>query len=223
MTRPIYLTKRLNAASSNVLGTVTAQTSISTFAISLLSSITLDTPRRIQFASSVNVSSAITFILTGVIEGGGIKTEQFYSSTGAAITTLDYQQVNSVSISSATGIPFTIGTNNTGGTRWCVVDQVLGGPLSGNITFSSSSNSMTGSLEWTMDDPIGNYPIVTPLNQFPQPTVLVSSILAGVTGNTDGIINVDGQIPIPAYAYRLTITSSSSTAGQVWATVLQQG
>lgn len=223
MTRPIYLSKTLNTASSNVLGSVTAQTSVSTFAISLLSSITLDTPRRIQFASSVAVSSGITFIVTGIIEGGGTKTEQIFSSTGAAITTLDFQKVTSVSISSATGIPLTIGTNNIGGTRWCITDQVMGGPLAGNITFSSSSNSMSASLEWTMDDPLGNFPIATPLNQFPAPTVLVSSILSGVTGATDGIINVDGQIPIPAYAYRLTITSSSSSAGTVWATVLQQG
>lgn len=220
MTRPIYLSKSLNIASSNVFGSIS---SAATPVLTLLTSITLDTPRRIQFASSANISSGIPFIVTGTIEGGGTKTEQIFSSTGAAITTLDFLTIKSVSYGNTASLPITIGTNNTGGTRWCVTDQILGGPLTGNITFSSSANGMTGSLEWTVDDPVGVFPIVNPGNPFPQPTVLVSSILGGVSGATDGIINVDGQIPIPAYAYRLTITSSSSGAGTVYATVLQQG
>lgn len=223
MTRPLYFSKNLAAASSNILGSITAQTSVSTFAISLLSSITLDTPRRIQFASSVAVSSAISIIVTGVIEGGGIKTEQIFSSTGAAITTLDFQRVTSVTTSCATAIPLTIGTNNTGGTRWIVADQILGGTIGCDITFSSSSNGMTGSAEWTLDDPTGVFPIVNPGNPYPQPTVMVSSVLSAVTGMTAGGVNLDGQMFVPCFAYRLTATSSSSGAGNVYATFLQQG
>lgn len=225
MTQPIYFSKSLVAASSNILGSITSGASnTAIFTTTLLSSITLDTPRRIQLASSVNVSSGMTFTLTGIIEGGGAKTESFFSSTGAAITTLDYQKITSISVSSTPNIPFTIGTNTTGGTSWRILDYAHGGPVGGTITFSSSSNSMTGSLEWTLDDPGGNWPIIRPGIQFPQPVPWGSSgPLTAATGAVQGLINLEGTLYTPAYAVRLTITSSSSTAGTVYATVLEQG
>lgn len=217
MYRPIYLNKNLVVASSTGLG------SISSAAVPVVTIKTsaLDTPRRIQFSSTGgNVSSGVTFTVTGTIEGGGTKTETVFASTGAAITTLDYLTLTSVLVSCAT-LPISIGTNNTGGTRWVVVDEFGMDPINGSITFSSSSNGMTGSLEWTMDDPTGVWPISRLGQAFPQPTVWISSIVNNVSAATEGIINIDGQLPVPVSAVRLTITSSSSSAGTVYATILQ--
>lgn len=222
MTRPIYVNKNLAAASSNVLGSISSATG----AITLnTSGQPLDTPRRISIQSSVNISSGVTFTITGTVEGGGTKTETFYSSTGAAITSVDFLTVTSVSMSSvpAAGIPMTIGTNTTGGTRWIIADQILGGAIMGAITFSSSNNGMTATAEWTLDDPTNIYPITRLGQPFPQPTVWNSSMLNGVSTAANGIVNIDGQVITPAFAYRLTITSSSSGAGTVYATFLQQG
>lgn len=224
MTRPIYLSKSLNTASSNLLGSITSGASnTAVYTTTVLSSITLDTPRRIAFQSSVNISSAMTFTVTGTVEGGTTKTEQIYSSTGAAITTVDFLTLTSVSVSSTPNVPFTIGTVPIGGTRWVVTDQILGGPIMCALTFSSSSNSMTGTAEWTLDDPTGIFPISRTGQLYPQPTVYISSMVTAATGITNGIVNIDGQIATPAFAYRLTITSTSSGAGTVYATFLQQG
>lgn len=217
MYRPIYLTKSLVTASSTGLGSISsAATPVVTVKTSAL-----DTARRIQFSSTGgNISSGVTFTVTGTIEGGGTKIESIFSSTGAAITTLDFLSITSVVVSCGT-LPISIGTNTTGGTRWVVVDEYGMDPINGSITFSSSSNSMTGSLEWTMDDPLGLFPITRLGQPYPQPTVWISSIVNGVTGATEGIINIDGQLPVPVSAVRLTITSSSSGAGTVYATILQ--
>lgn len=219
MTRPIYLSKTLAAASSNLLGSISSATQ----AVTINSSgQPLDTPRRIMIASSVSVSSGITFTVTGTIEGGGVKRETIFASTGVALTTLDFLTVTSVSISSATGLPFTIGTTALGGTRWVVADSVLGGPIGATITLSSSSVAMTGTMEWTHDDPTGSWPITRLGQPYPQPTVWTSSSLNAVNTATHGLVNGDVAGTLPVYAYRLTVASTVPT-GTVYATVLQNG
>jgi hypothetical protein len=217
--QPIYLSKSLATASSTGLGSVS---SAATPVITIKTS-ALDTARRIAFSSSASVSSGVTFTVTGTIEGGGTKTETVIASTGAAVTTLDYLTITSVSVSCAS-LPIVIGTVPLGGTTWHISAGNPPGPIGGTITFSSSSNSMTGMLEWTHDDPTGTWPIIKPGVAFPQPTVWVSSVFSGgVNTATHGTVNAEGSEYIPVYAYRLTITSSSSTAGTVFATVLEPG
>lgn len=222
MTRPLYFSKSLVTASSTGLGSVSSATPT----VVTLKTSALDTPRRIIFSSTGgSISSGVTITVTGTIEGGGTKVEQIAATSttaGAAITTLDFQTITSVAVSCGT-LPISIGTNNVGGTRWVVADQVLGGAIGCDITFSSSAGPITASAEWTLDDPTGIYPISTPGVANPQPTVMVSSVLSAVNTMTAGVVNLDGNVVVPIFAYRLTITSSSSTAGTAYATFLQQG
>lgn len=223
MTQPIYVSKYLVTANASNLGSISTAASP---AVTLNSSLfPLAVSRRIQLSSTTSISSGLFFTITGTIDGGGVKTETIYSSTGAAISTLDYLTVTSVYVSSGPlASPISIGTNNTGGTQWHVLDYSRGGPVGGTITFSSSSNGMTGSLDWTMDDPTGTWPIQRIGIAYPQPIVWGSSgPLTGATGAVQGLVNLEGSYITPAYAWRLTITSSSSAAGVVYATVLEQG
>lgn len=223
MTQPLYASKSLVTANASNLGSISTVTPA---VVTLNSSLfPLDTARRIQLSSTTSISSGFFFTITGTIEGGGTKTETIFASTGAAISTWDFLTVTSVTVSSSPlASPISIGTNNIGGTPWHVLDYAIGGPVAGTITFSSSSNGMVGNLEWTLDDPTGTWPIVRPGVSNPAPVPWGSSgPLTGATGAVQGLVNLEGSLYTPAYACRLTITSSSSTAGTVYATILEQG
>lgn len=221
--QPIYVSKRLSAASSNGLGSVsTAAPSVVTLNSSLL-----DTGRRIVFYSTADAST-MTFTVTGI---GSQRSKSFSetvvgstASGVAATTTSDFLQVTSVAVSSNANIPFLIGTSSVGGTQWHLTNWQGTPPmqLGGMISLSSSANGMTGRIDITMDDPTLSYPCP---NHGPVPAVFNSSSPIGqiCSTNTWGIVNGDGNTLVPIVAWRLTITSSSSGAGEVYASIIQAG
>lgn len=217
---PIYVQKQLAIASSNGVGSIsTAATSVIT-----LNTSTFDTARRIQFTSTAS-SSSVTYTIVGVIEGGGTKTETLVgSSVGAAVYSLwDYTSITSIRISSNLNIATLIGTSSIGGTPWKVAEGMEPTQsLTGALQFSSSGNGMTASYDFTMDDPTqAAYP--DPYHTVPQVFNSTSPVGVAASTNAFGLIAVDGNAILPFYAWRLTITSSSSSAGTVYGTVMQSG
>lgn len=215
-----YVSKSLAAASSNGLGSIsTAATSVVT-----LNTSNLDTARRIVFYSTAG-SSTVTYTVKGIIEGGGTQTETVIGSStaGTAATTLwDYQSVTSVSVSSNMNIAAIIGTSSVGGTPWRLTDWDKDPiQLSAAITFSTSNNGMTGQIDITIDDPTSIYD--NPFRTVPIPFNSTSPVGTAASTNSIGIVNVDGSAIYPVAAWRLTITSSSSSAGTVYANVMQAG
>lgn len=218
--QPIYVSKNLSAASSNGLGSVsTAATSVVT-----LNTSALDTGRRIVFYSTADAST-MTFTVTGY---GDQRTKAFSETvTGstasglAATTTSDFNQLTSVSVSSNANIPFLIGTSSVGGTQWKLTNWQGAPPMQigAALVFSTSANGMTGQIDFTMSDPTQTFP------NGAVPTVFNSTTHVSVAASTNtwGIVNADGQNLTPVAAWRLTITSSSSGAGTVSATVIQAG
>lgn len=217
---PIYVSKQLSLASSNGVGSIsTAAASVVT-----LNTSTFDTARRLQFTSTAS-SSSVTYTLTGVIEGGGIKTETLVgSSVGAAVyTAWDYISVKSVTVSSNLNIATQIGTSSIGGTPWKITESMESlQSLGGALQFSSSGNGMTAQFDFTMDDPTAAfYP--DPYHVSPQVFNSTSPVGTAASTNSFGVIAVDGNTLVPLYAWRMTITSSSSSAGTVYGTVVQSG
>lgn len=218
--QPIYVSKNLTAASSNGLGSVsTAATSVVT-----LNTSALDTGRRIVFYSTAD-GSAMTFAVTGY---GDQRTAAFSESVRgstasglAATTTSDFSRLTSVSVSSNANIPFLIGTSSVGGTQWKLTNWYGQPPMQigAALVFSTSANGVTGQIDLTMDDPTQVFP------NGAVPTVFNSTAHGSVAASTNtwGIVNLDVNTLTPVAAWRLTITSSSSGAGTVSATVMQAG
>ena len=213
--------KLLVALSSKGLGGIsTTATPVTT-----INSSALDTARRIAIFSTASTSTSITFVLTGVIEGGGTKVETIIGATNAnllANSQWDYTNLTSVVSSSAPNAPFWFGTSSIGGFPWRLADWTkTPQDISGQITFSTSANSMSGRFDVTLDDPTG----VTVGTASP-PNVFNSTSLVGVQASTNSFdrlaVNPAGT-PFPIAAWRLTITSSSTSAGSVSGAVFQGG
>ncbi len=212
--------KLLVALSSAGLGSVsTAPTPVTT-----LNTSNMDTHRRVAiFSTAGSTSMAVT--ITGIIEGGGTRTEVIIGSSTANTqinSVWDYISLVSVTTSSAPNIIVSIGTSSMAGTSWKLTDwNKTPQDLSGYITFSTSANSMSGRFDVTLDDPTS----VTARTASP-PNVFNSTSLVGVQASTNSYdklaVNATG-VSIPVAAWRLTITSSSTSAGSVSAGVMQAG
>lgn len=219
--QPTYVSKTLIAASSNGIGSVsTAATSVVT-----VNSSVLDTSRRIVFYSTADASSMdFTVFGYGSSLSATLQSEVVIGSTAsglAATTTSDFYKVTSVTISTNANIPFLIGTSSVGGTPWQITDwhgspSVIGAAL----TFTTSANGMTGSIELTMDDPTNTYP--NPNLTVPGVIRSTSHVVAAST-TSFGIANVDANSFFPVSAWRMTLTSSSSAAGSLYGTVIVTG
>jgi hypothetical protein len=165
--------------------------------------------------------------VTGIIEGGGTRTEIVIGSSSANVqinSVWDYVSLTSVTASSAPNIPVWFGTSSMGGTPWKLCDwNKTPQELSGYITLSTSANTMSGQFDVTLDDPtftIGRNPSIT------VPAVFNSTSVVGAAASTNsfGPLNVNAAgIPFPVAAWRLTITSSSTSAGSVSGAVMQAG
>lgn len=224
--QPIYVSKTLSAASSNGIGSVsTAVPSVVT-----LNTSNLDTGRRIVFTSTAADTSSLIIAFTGLGEQRSkVFSESVKGSTAGAgtlaTTTSDFLSVQSISISSNANIPILIGTSSVGGTQWKLANWHISPQiLSAGLTFSSTTLSVSGSIEFTNDDPTLVYANPT---SGAVPTVFTStSHVSGPssiapTGPAWGAVNNDGAVSAPIAAWRLTITSTSS--GSVFASVIQAG
>ncbi len=215
---PIYVTKNLATGSSTGLGTFS-----SAGTVTLLTSITLATGRRIIVWGSSALGASV--VLTGLSETGTPLSETVATSTtpATAVESIqDFTALTAVTVSCAQASTTAyIGTSSRGGTPWTVVDTTRN-PI--NLSFlldiTSPSTVVIASFEYAMD-----YPSYNPQTQLwngatsptrgPVPTI--SSLGSSVTADTAGAITS------PISAWRITLTSSSSGAGSVGATVIQSG
>lgn len=219
--QPIYVSKTLGAFSSNGIGSIsTAVPSVVTINTS-----NLDTGRRIVFTSTADASS-LTLTFTGKGESRNASfSESVKGSTASGVnatTTSDFISLSSVTISSNANIPILIGTSSAGGTQWKLTNwQIAPLVVGAALTFSSTAAAATGSIEFTMDDPTQVYPNPSSA-AVPAVFTSTSHVSTPCSTNSWGIVNNDGQAQTPIAAWRLTVTSTS-TSTQVAATVLQAG
>jgi hypothetical protein len=219
MSTPTYITKSLLAASSTSIG------SFSSAGVVTLSCVTLDTARRISVASASALGQ--TFTIFGLNQTGNAISESIATSSAVAgtpgVTTQDFIKVTNVTISSAlsSGGGGIIGTNTQGGTPWNPINTIPSPTaVSFNLAVTSASTVVAASFETTFD-----YPSYDPRSNTwgggspttgPRPTI--SSLGSTVTSS-----GTTGILTNAFAAWRVTITSSSSSAGSVLATVLQSG
>ena len=230
MSNPVYVSKNLVAASSTGIGTLSsAATTVAT-----LNTSSLGTQRRITIWSTGSTLAGFTFTVIGTRDGGGTLQESITgpTSNAAVATTQDFLTVTSVLASSA---PLTntatIGTNTQGGTPWQSVNVMVTLPMQigGALTFSTTTSSMVGQIDLTMDNPFLPPPaqvgggMLYPVNAVP--ISFVSTVFSsGTLSNTLGAINAVGSAGmIPVTAWRLTLTSTSSGAGTVSVAAVQAG
>jgi hypothetical protein len=239
------LTKALSASSSNTLGSfssaaTTLYTSGANFTVGTASGAVatpLDTQRRIALWSTAADQSSLLVTLTGLNDNGDIVKESIIGSTAASTitrtTVQDFATVTSVSFSSA---PLEgalhIATNTKGGTPWILADTWRDPfSLGAVITLSSTVNSMAANFEITTEDITQSY--------VPGPTKVISTspsvtvpwyptpVISQVAGSTFLSTAIDaatlGVFTAPFAAWRVTLTSSSSTAGAAGIEVLQAG
>lgn len=218
--QPIYVTKNLAAASSTSIGSIsTAAGGTVTLSCALL-----DTARRITVTCAS--LSGPNYVVTGLNQSLNQISETIVPSTtvgSAATTTQDFIKVTSVllscSVTNSSG-GFLIGTSSQGGTPWRVVDTTRNPVnLQFGIDITSPTTAVLVSFEYTYDYP--NYNPVTGLWDGRAPTggpvPTISSLGSSVSLDTIGNINY------PIVAWRITLSSSSSGAGSVAASVLQAG
>lgn len=144
--------KLLVALSSKGLGGI----STATTPVTTINSSNMDTARRVAIFSTAG-STSMSLVVTGVIEGGGTKTEVMIGSSSANTTinsVWDYVSLTSVTASSNANIPIWFGTSSIAGTPWKLTDwNKTPQELSGYVTLSTSANSMSGQFDVTLDDP----------------------------------------------------------------------
>ena len=211
--QPIIVTKNISAASSAGIGTFSsAETSVT------VNSSSLGTARRIIVWGSTSV--ATTFTITGT-NGAGLPLSEVItgSSVGAAVaTTQDFLTVTSVTLASVVASTAGyVGTNTQGGTPWKIIDTWRD-PINVGFNVTPTSTSVIASLEVTMDYP--SYSTASGWegqNPLTGPAATISTACSSVTSATNGSINY------PFAAWRVTLTSTSSGAGSVNATVIQSG
>lgn len=233
---PVYVTKSLVTASSTGIASISSGQS----SAASLNSSQLDTQRRITiWASSLGVTTA-SFTITGTQEGGGSIYEVLTgpSSIAPAVTIQDYLTVTSVVASSALQSQVVVGTNTQGSTPWQSVNvHITPVMVGGYMHFSSTGNNMIGSIELTMDNPfVANLPVspggFLPLHRATHGasmapfTAWISTAFSSMTSDNWDPINVAGALNgnlMPIYAWRLLLTSTSSTAGDVDVRAIQAG
>jgi hypothetical protein len=238
---PQYVQKLLIAASSTGLGT------LSTAAVATINSSVLDTQRRITAWTTGATSTSATITIIGTREGGTPVRETITgpTSNAAVATTQDFLSITSVSASSVLGSVITFGTNTSGGTQWKPINTHTT-PIQVGCYLTLSSTSIIASMEITMDDPTtafyagsgGSGPSVAgglvaaggqaiPYNV--PPAVINCVGFSSVQANTFGALGITSSataapgFQVPFWGWRLTLTSSSSTAGNVNAAVIQAG
>lgn len=228
MANPTYVSKNLVAASSTGIGTISSASP----AVTALNSSQLDTQRRISIFSASASLAGFTFTVVGTREGAGTVRETITGPTSnvAVATAQDFLSVTSILASCAPiATPAIFGTNTTGGTPWQGINLDISPiQVGGAMTFSSTANSLTASVEYTMDNvflpPPAQVPggIPYPINTVP--TIFTSTTFSSRTSNNADGINVVGTATlIPFQAWRMTLTSSSSGAGSVNMSVIQAG
>jgi hypothetical protein len=237
MANPTYLSKTLITASSTIVGTLSSASP----GVAVLNTASLDTQRRIIIWSASGTLATASFTITGTREGGSGSAKGVPASgttvtetiTGPASgttvsTTQDFLSVTSVSASSVIATMATFGTNTLGGTPWQSVNlHVTPVQIGGAITFSSSANSMVAQVDYTMDSPFtfgtpapGGLPAL--INAVP--IVFTSTtVFSSAVSNVSGPINFIGTATTPIVAWRMTLTSSSSSAGNVNISAVQAG
>jgi hypothetical protein len=216
MGTPNYASKILAAASSTSVGIFTAA------GIATLGTTDLDTARRIIVWGSSALGSTIT--VTGLSESRGPISETIATSTGvgtAVQTTQDFLRVTAISLSSAVSSTLGyLGTSSQGGTLWQVINTTVTPiNLGFQLDITSPSTVVVASLEYSLDQPIYNIAanawLGSSLNTGPRPTI--SSMGSSVT------LDAVGNINFPIAAYRMTISSTSSSAGSAAFVALQAG
>ncbi len=217
--QPIYVSKLLGAFSSNGIGSIsTASPSVVT-----LNTSNLDTGRRIVFTSTADASS-LTLTFTGKGEQRTASfSEAVKGSTASGVnatTTSDFISLSSVGVSSNANVPILIGTSSVGGTQWKLTNwHVTALAVGAALTFSSTAAAATGSIEFTMDDPTQTYPNPSSA-AVPAVFTSTSHVSTPASTNSWGIVNSDANSITPIAAWRLTVTSTSTSA-TVAATVMQ--
>jgi hypothetical protein len=245
MAQQQFLTKTLTTSSSGFLGLYssgatnpTAYTSGATAAITTSSgsvATNLDTGRRIVVWTSSIASDNMLITLTGLASNGlSPMSETIRGSCAAGITNTtvqDFYNLTSITMSSAPTAGVHFGTSSRAGTPWMVTNTwATPFDLTVNITMSSTINSLLANFETTLED-------ITQ-DTIPGPTKFLSSsptvqvpyyptpIILQVAGSTFVSTVIDAQtanITTPIAAWRVTLTSSSSTAGSMAVSVLQSG
>lgn len=243
MGQPVIFTKSLAASSSNTLGSfssaaVTAYTTGSTASVTTSSGAVgtvLDTGRRISIWSTAADQTSLLITITGLSEGGGTIDETVLgaSATGALRTTFqDFLGPISLSFSS---FPLEgrvhVATSSKGGTPWKAVDtwaKPFG--LTAVISMTTSSNSALANFECTLEDITQTVPgplkylsstPTTPVLWYPTP--FISQVPGSTLISTTGDLSAQGYFTSPISAWRVTLTSSSSTASTMGVSVLQSG
>lgn len=226
--QPIYVTKQiLVAGSTNFVGNIsTAATPVVTVNSS---NMPLDTQRRIIFTSTAADTSSLKLTFIGTQQGGNAVTESIVgSTTGAgsvATTRQDFLTVTSIVASSNANVPILVGTSSVAGTPWQMANWQIGTPnFSAQTTINSSQ--MTASWEFTLLDITGTYPSGFS-SAISSPIVFVSSGITGAVGSSGATLGTSATstlagMSIPIAAWRVTVTSSSSTYA-TYATVMQAG
>lgn len=237
----VYLTKTITASSSNTLGSYsTATTTVYTSGATVTTTgVALDTARRIIVWSSAAASDGLLITLTGTSESGATISEILTGSSAAGstkVTTQDFLTVTSVSFSSQNplGAIIHVGTNTQAGTPWKMFDQNIETfNFSAQISFNSTISTTLANLELTNDDPTNTvkaparFLSTSPTVQVPfTPSAFITSQTGSTalsTANASQTAPAAGTITNVAAAWRITLTSSSSTAGSLQATGLQLG
>jgi hypothetical protein len=222
MGNPTYLSKTLAAASSTGIGTLSSASP----GVATLNTSSFDTQRRVSIASASGTLASATFTITGTRQGTGTVTESITGPTSnVPVATLsDFLSVTSVSASSVINTQAIFGTNTQGSTPWQSVNlDLMLSTIGSALHFSSTTAGMVASIEITMDYPFLTSPQVpgglpASLNAVPIPFIV--STFSSVSSDLWDIVNLSIT---PITAWRLLLTSSSTTPGSVNCTTVQSG
>jgi hypothetical protein len=244
MAQPITITKSLVASSSLALGlfssaATTAYTSGSSAQIGTSSgavATALDTGRRIALWSTAADMSGLLVTISGQSSAGRSMVETVAGATASGRvreTIQDFYQVNSITFSSLNpiGAAMHVATSSHGGTPWITTDTWRTPfDLSAVITLSATGNSMSANFECCVDDISQTVPQqirtissdgLTPMPWYPLPFISQTPGSTFISTAIDALTM--GNITTPIAAWRVTLTSSSSTAGALGVSVLQSG
>ncbi len=236
---PQYVQKLLIAASSTGLGT------LSTAAVATINTSNMDTQRRVTAWTTGATAASGTITIIGTREGGTPVRETITgpASNTVIATTQDFLSITSVSASSAFGSIITLGTNTTGGTQWKPINTHTT-PIQVGCYLTLSTTSVIASMEITMDDPTTDFyasptgtgvagGLVAAGGQaipYNVPPAIINCVgFSSVQANTFGALGITSSataapgFQVPFWGWRLTLTSSSSTAGNANAAVIQAG
>lgn len=214
MSNPVKITYRLAAAVTNGIaqsqslgaaGNLTLNGSLVSGGVATLDS--GGAARRVLITSAAD-DSGMTWTLTGTDRNGVAQSEVFAGGAGVAVySAFDYLTVTRVRGSAATAGAVTAGTNGVGSTQWFQRDWVNISVL-GVLAYVGTGKVVTYNVEGTMDDP--NAPLdVPPYNasvehtSFSPPNAVPFPGWSALSGSNMG------EITIPVFMYRLTITAGT--------------